>query len=118
MGVPGDRIRLVDKQLYLNGRKLNEPYVRHITTYIDSYRDNFPGEPDMQVSEHGRDMLEHHVSNGEVTVPPDSYFAMGDNRNRVHLSRADGVIGRDVLLGHEPHSPNIVACVAPVPFSR
>ena len=47
MGVPGDRIRIVDKQLYLNGRKLNEPYVRHSTAYIDSYRDNFPSEPDM-----------------------------------------------------------------------
>jgi signal peptidase I len=50
MGVPGDRIKLVDKQVYLNGRKLNEPYVLHSTDYINDYRDNFPRDPDMQVS--------------------------------------------------------------------
>src|SRR5450759_3712751 len=29
MGLPGDHIKLVDKQLYLNGKKLDEPYVYH-----------------------------------------------------------------------------------------
>ena len=47
IGVPGDRIRLVNKQVYLNGKKLDEPYKYHKTEYIDSYRDNFPGEPNV-----------------------------------------------------------------------
>ena len=46
IGVPGDRIKLVDKQLILNGHAVNEPYVYHKTEYIDSYRDNFPSEPE------------------------------------------------------------------------
>ena len=35
----------------------------------------------MHISDSGQDMLEHHVVNGEVVVPPDSYFVMGDNRD-------------------------------------
>src|ERR1039457_2347925 len=40
MGVPRDRMRLANNQLYLNGKKLDEPYVYHKTEYPDSYRDN------------------------------------------------------------------------------
>ncbi|HUE21615.1 MAG TPA: signal peptidase I, partial [Bryobacteraceae bacterium] len=58
MGVPGDRIKLVNKEVYLNGKKLAEPYVYHKTEYIDSYRDNFPSEPNGGVLEPGLDMLE------------------------------------------------------------
>ena len=32
----------MNKQVYLNGKKLDEPYVYHKTEYIESYRDNFP----------------------------------------------------------------------------
>src|ERR1700682_4581831 len=45
MGVPGDHIRLQNKQVYLNGHLLTEPYVVHKLDYIDSYRDNFPSDP-------------------------------------------------------------------------
>src|SRR5580693_8809134 len=58
MGVPGDHIKLVNKQVYLNGKKLIEPYVVHKTAYIDSYRDNFPSDPNVQIYPPGQDMLE------------------------------------------------------------
>src|SRR3954463_1034788 len=38
MGVPGDHIRLENKNVILNGHKLVEPYKIHKTEYIDSYR--------------------------------------------------------------------------------
>jgi signal peptidase I len=99
MGVPGDHIKLVNKQVYLNNKKLDEPYAYHKTEYIDSYRDNFPGEPDVHISESGQEMLEHHVVNGEVVVPPDSYFAMGDNRDSSLDSRYWGFVPRDNIIG-------------------
>lgn len=49
IGVPGDRIRVVNKQLMLNGKPVQEPYKYHKTDYFDSYRDNFPSEPNMRV---------------------------------------------------------------------
>jgi signal peptidase I len=99
MGVPGDHIRLVNKQVYLNGKKLDEPYVYHKTDYIDSYRDNFPSEPNVHLVESGQDMLEHHVVDGEVVVPADSYFAMGDNRDSSLDSRYWGFVPRENIIG-------------------
>jgi len=99
MGVPGDRIRLVNKQVYLNGKLLNEPYVVHKTDYADSYRDNFPGEPNSNLDPRAIDMLEHHVVNGEVVVPPGHYFAMGDNRDSSLDSRYWGFVPRENIIG-------------------
>ena len=99
IGVPGDHIRLVNKQVYLNGHALDEPYVYHKTEYIDSYRDNFPSEPNAHVAESALDMLEHHVQSGEVVVPPGEYFAMGDNRDSSLDSRYWGFVPRDNIIG-------------------
>jgi signal peptidase I len=99
MGVPGDRIKLVNKQVYLNGVPLQEPYKVHKTDYIDSYRDNFPGEPNVPVDHFAIDMLQNHVVNGEVVVPPNSYFAMGDNRDSSLDSRYWGFVPRENIIG-------------------
>ena len=99
IGVPGDRIRLESKQVYLNGKKLTEPYKYHKTDYIDSYRDNFPGVPNVYVYPSGQNMLERNVVNGEVIVPPDQYFAMGDNRDSSLDSRYWGFVPRENIIG-------------------
>jgi len=99
IGIPGDRIRLVNKTLYLNGHRVDEPYVYHKTDYIDSYRDNFPSEPNVRVSEGAIDMLTNHVQNGEVVVPPGFVFAMGDNRDPSLDSRYWGFVPRENIIG-------------------
>ena len=80
IGLPGDHIRLDRQQVIRNGSRLIEPYTQHIATYPDPYRDNFPLSPEAYTSPRGRDMLDHHVLNGEVVVPPDMLFVLGDNR--------------------------------------
>ena len=99
MGVPGDRIHLVNKVVYLNGKALTEPYAQHIFPSPDPYRDNFPTEPDGPVYDRAKQMLAEHVQNGELVVPPGSYFAMGDNRDNSLDSRYWGFVPRENIIG-------------------
>jgi signal peptidase I len=99
IGAPGDRIRIENKQLFLNGRAAQEPYKDHKTDYIDSYRDNFPSEPNMRVYPGAELMLNKHVQNNEVVVPDNCYFAMGDNRDSSLDSRYWGFVPRENIIG-------------------
>lgn len=99
MGVPGDRIRLENKRVWLNGHLLNEPYVVHKLDYIDSYRDNFPADPNTMVYPPAIDMLQRNVVGGEVTVPNGYFFAMGDNRDQSLDSRYWGFVPRENIVG-------------------
>jgi signal peptidase I len=99
IGVPGDHIKLVNKQLWLNGHFVNEPYAVHTSAYMDPYRDNFPNAGETPNDPAAVYMLQHDVVNGELVVPPNYVFAMGDNRDDSLDSRYWGLVPRENIIG-------------------
>jgi signal peptidase I len=74
IGLPGDRVELVDKQLLINGRPTEDPNASYsLSGNMRKY--------------------------GPVTVPDDHLFVMGDNRDESSDSRVWGFVPRPYLKG-------------------
>jgi signal peptidase I len=80
VGVPGDRIEVRNKDLFVNGEKVNDPnahYDAKSPSMARSPRDNF----------------------GPFEVPGNQVFVMGDNRDHSHDSRFWGPVKDEEILG-------------------
>lgn len=77
VGIPGDVVEIKDKTVYINGKKLIEPYAVHSKRDIGFPRDEY----------------------GPVKVPPDSLFVLGDNRDSSEDSRYWGYVPEENIVG-------------------
>jgi signal peptidase I len=83
IGLPGDRLEMRRKQVFINGEPLAEPYVHFL-------------EPPSEVTAPPDDLR---WTYGPVTVPERQYFMMGDNRDNSEDSRYWGFMPESYVKG-------------------
>jgi signal peptidase I len=87
IGLPGETIEIREKKVYVNGSPMQEPYAHYL-------------EPLSTLSElHEVTSLDVREKYGPVTVPPDHFFVMGDNRDNSQDSRYWGFLPRNYVKG-------------------
>ena len=91
IALPGERLLIHDGVVYINGHKLDEPYL-----------------PEAWTRQH-----RHGAGRTAQLIPPNEYFVMGDNRNRSQDSRIFGPISRDRIDGQ-----GVVSHLAAGPFRQ
>jgi len=104
IGLPGDRLKVEDQRVYVNGKPLTEPYVVHDPgAGYDPLNYAFPpmgnqlyASPVVMEWAHE---IKKYVRGEEIVVPPGKYFAMGDNRDHSLDSRYWGFVDRDAIMG-------------------
>jgi signal peptidase I len=87
IGLPGDTLQIIKKQVHINGQPLDEPYKKHIDPNIYSDADGPYHEA------YKRDNL------GPIKIPEKCYFMMGDNRDNSEDSRFWGFVPENLILG-------------------
>jgi signal peptidase I len=100
IGLPGDRVRLVDGKVFVNGAPLDEPYAAFEPAPPSDFRDNFPARiyTDPQVDPDWWRQMQSLTRNGELIVPEGDYFVLGDNRNHSSDSRYWGFVPRQAIV--------------------
>ena len=114
IAVPGDRVRLINKHVYVNGERQDDSFATFNWGQHDAFRDNFPAGILATDRTSTRWFLQARklLDDGQLIVPEGSFFVMGDNRDDSYDSRywgfvpAENVVGRPLLIYWSMNRPS------------
>ena len=102
IAVPGDRVKLVHRQVFVNGQQVEEPFVNYGSPPDPPQpTDDFPPpDGDEYLTPRWSAEISKYVDqDGELVAPPGKYFVMGDHRERSWDGRFWGLVPRELISG-------------------
>jgi len=87
VGLPGETLEIRERQVFIDGKPLNEPYKVHVDPNIYKKESWVP------------ESLQRRDNFGPETIPAGQYFMMGDNRDNSNDSRFWGFARREAFIG-------------------
>lgn len=99
VGLPGDRIRIEDGRVNVNGTPLAEPYAAFEPAPFSPVPGTFPSRAiNPNIEFQWWQQMQKLTRNGELVIPPGKYFMLGDNRNHSDDSRFWGLVPRQAII--------------------
>jgi signal peptidase I len=99
VGLPGDTLQMLDKELHVNGAPLQEPYVRFIDQGGDAVHPAMRWQSNHLIASTSPAYQPTRDNWGPLVVPEDRFFMLGDNRDNSEDSRYWGFVARDAIRG-------------------
>ena len=107
VGLPNDKIELKNNMVSINGKPCNSKFIKETTIKgipVNEFEEELPNGKKHFIYKFEKPFNIEKTNFESITIPPNSYFLLGDNRDNAADSRYEGFITKDRIKGQIMYS--------------